>query len=252
MMKRKAGHFDFLFGEKRGGKIARVTFIPATKVPMSNGVFSEDPPALDGVLPIRPLQNQQTNQQSEDATGFDQNYIPLDGEIRRARKGLLWQWAQTQDAFIAEVLRRQEGIEIPYQEMLAGVFGKKCGWREAMIIEARHDENCRNELGQWLSLCAMKGESKELDAFSQAVESVSRAEEVGPVNRKFVCGLMFVLRCEHETRCRPPQNKVREFLKKNGMPVDDSRKNEARDLFKGPIMGTLPKGKAGRPRCPRG
>jgi DNA (cytosine-5)-methyltransferase 1 len=49
----------------------------------------------------------------------------------------------------------------------------------------------------------------------------------------------------------PKWRTLREFLKENGMPVDD-RKNEARDLFKGPIMGTLPKGKAGAPRGPRG
>jgi hypothetical protein len=187
--------------------------------------------------------------------GFTWNFIPLDASQRRARKGLLRQWVATKDPFVAEALRRQEGIEIPYREALWGLFGNygKHGiWREAMIMQAKHDKECREELGQVLSSFAVSGKSNELDAFSEAVESVSRAEKKGPVNRKFVCGLIFVLRCQIDTGCLPPQNKVREFLKKNGMSVDGSRKNEARDVFRGPIMGTLPKGKAGRPRGPQG
>lgn len=220
--------------------------------------LSEDPPPVAGILPIRPTPSAQ--EPKGENIAFDRDYIPLDGIHRRARKGLVWQWAQTKDSFVAEVLKRQEDIEIPYREAIAGVFGKKGGWREAMIIEARHDERCREELGQWLSRCAMSGESEELDAFSKAVESVSRAEELGPVNRKFVCGLLFVLRCQIETGCLPPQNKVRQYLKKIGFVVEETkewnstepRKNEARDLFKGPIMGNLPKGKPGRPRSQTG
>lgn len=213
----------------------------------------EDPPAVDGVLPIR--YKEPALLHKGDGVGFTWNFIPLDASQRRARKVLLRQWVATQDPFVAEALRRQERIEIPYREALWGLFGnygKNGIWREAMIMEAKHDKECREELGQVLSSFAVRLESNEFDAISEAVESVSRAEKKGPVNRKFVCGLMFVLRCQIETGCLPPQNKVREFLKKNGMPVDDSRKNEARDLFKGPIMGTLPKGKAGRPRGPRG
>lgn len=212
----------------------------------------EDPPVVDGGFPIlykKPAQP--TLLHESDGVVFTWNFIPLDASQRRARKGLLRQWVATKDPFVAEALRRQEGIEIPYREALAGVFGKKGGWRESMIIQARHDKECREELGQVLSGFAVTGQSQELDAFSKATEWVERIEECGPMNRKFVCGLMFVLRCQIETGCLPPQNKVREFLKENEMPVDD-RKNEARDLFKGPIMGTLPKGKAGAPRGPRG
>lgn len=233
------------------------------KVAPFREIPSEDPPPVPPVegeppryLPIRPLASQQTAKTSADTSNFDCDYIPLDATQRRARKGLLWQWVQTKDPLVAATLKRQEEIEIPYREAMAGVFGKKAGWREAIIIEARHDERCSKELGQWLSRCAVSGGSEELDAFSKAVESVCRAEEVGPVNRKFVCGLMFVLRCQIETGCLPPQNKVRQFLKELGFVVEETekwdspepRKNEARDLFKGPIMGNLPKGKAGRPR----
>jgi hypothetical protein len=214
----------------------------------------EDPPPVAGEYPpiLLPIRNMTPAQEPKgDGMGFTWNFIPLDASQRRARKGLLRQWVATKDPFVAEALRRQEGIEIPYREALAGVFGKKGGWRESMIIQARHDKECREELGEVLSGFAVTGQSEELDAFSKATEWVERIEECGPINRKFVCGLMFVLRCQIETGCLPPQNKVREFLKENGMPVDD-RKNEARDLFKGPIMGTLPKGKAGAPRGPRG
>lgn len=244
-MKRKAGK------EKTAKR-------PLAKLRGSAGarVLADDPPAVDGVLPIRQLTSQQTSKSSAGTSNFDRDYIPLDATQRRARKGLLWQWVQAKDPFVAATLKRQEEIEIPYREAMAGVFGKRAGWREAIIVEARHDERCREELGQWLSWCAVSGESAELDVFSKAVESVSRAEEVGPVNRKFVCGLMFVLRCQIETGCLPPQNKVRQFLKGLGFVVEETekwdstepRKNEARDLFKGPILGTLPKGKAGRPR----
>ena len=226
-------------------------------------VCSEDPPPVPPVegepllyLPIRDMTPAQpTLPHESDGMGFTWNFIPLDASQRRARKGLLRQWVATKDPFVAEALRRQEGIEIPYREALWGLFGNygKHGiWREAMIMEAKHDKECREELGQVLSSFAVRLDSNEFDAFSEAVESVSRVEKKGPVNRKFVCGLMFVLRCQIETGCLPPQNKVREFLKKSGMPVDGSRNNESRDLFKGPIMGTLPKGKAGAPRGPRG
>jgi hypothetical protein len=151
----------------------------------------------------------------------------------------------------------------PFRELIeaifkAGWYDNKAGWREAMILLARQDERCKQVLGQWLSECAVQLKREELDLFARAVERISNAPE--RANQKRVYALLFVLRCVEKTGFLPPQNKVRQFLKKIGFAVDetkagiltDPRKNEARDLFKGPVLGKLPKGKAGAPRGPRG
>lgn len=230
-------------------KLRKIILVKVKQKQTRCEVLREDPPSVAGGVQIRAITNIQ--EPRGESIAFDKTYIPLDGKQRRARKGLLMQWVQTKDPFIAEALKRQEEIETPYREAVKGMYGKKGGWRESIILEAKYDAACRQELGQWLSRCAVSGESKELDAFSKAVESVIRADEVGPVNRKFLCGLQFVLRWHIETKSLPTQARVRGFLKKIGMLVDD-RKNEARDLFKGPIMGNLPHGKAGRPRSKTG
>jgi hypothetical protein len=151
----------------------------------------------------------------------------------------------------------------PFRELIeaifkAGWYDNKAGWREAMIILAKQDERCRQVLGQWLSVCAVQLKREELDLFARAVERISNAPE--RANQKRVYALMFVLRCAEKTGFLPTQNKVRQFLKKIGFVVDetkegnlaDPRKNEARDLFKGPVLGNLPKGKPGRPRSQTG
>lgn len=151
----------------------------------------------------------------------------------------------------------------PFRELIeaifkAGWYDNKAGWREAMIILAKQDERCRQVLGQWLSECAVQLKREELDLFARAVERISNAPE--RANQKRIYALFFVLRCVEKTGFLPPQNKVRQFLKKIGFVVDetktgnlaDPRKNEARDLFKGPVLGNLPKGKPGKPRSQTG
>jgi len=149
-----------------------------------------------------------------------------------------------------------------YRELIeatfkAGWYDNKAGWREAMILLARQDERCSQVLGQWLSECAVQLKREELDLFARAVERVSNAPE--RANQKRISALFFVLRCVEKTGFLPPQNKVRQFLKKNGFVVEETkewnspepRKNEARDLFKGPVLGNLPKGKPGpKPNSP--
>lgn len=150
----------------------------------------------------------------------------------------------------------------PFRELIeaifkAGWYDNKAGWREAMIILAKQDERYSQVLGQWLSECAVQLKREELDLFARAVERVSNAPE--RANQKRISALFFVLRCVEKTGFLPPQNKVRQFLKKNGFVVEETkewnspepRKNEARDLFKGPVLGNLPKGKPGpKPNSP--
>lgn len=151
----------------------------------------------------------------------------------------------------------------PFRELIeaifkAGWYDNKAGWREAMIILAKQDERCRQVLGQWLSECAVQLKREELDLFARAVERVSNAPE--RANQKRITALFFVLRYVEKIGFLPPQNKVRQFLKKNRFVVEETkewnspepRKNEARDLFKGPVLGNLPKGKSGRPRSETG
>lgn len=151
----------------------------------------------------------------------------------------------------------------PFRELIeaifkAGWYDNKAGWREAMILLARQDERCKQVLGQWLSECAVQLKREELDLFARAVERISNAPE--RANQKRVFALFFVLRYVEKIGFLPPQNKVRQFLKKNGFVVEETkewnspepRKNEARDLFKGPVLGNLPKGKSGRPRSETG
>jgi hypothetical protein len=192
-------------------------------------VCSEDPPPVEGepprYLPIRDM-------------------TPAQWKVPFCMKSPLFDWP-----FYREV------IEATFK---AGWYDNKAGWREAMILLARQDERCRQVLGQWLSKCAVQLKREELDLFARAVERISNAPE--RANQKRVYALLFVLRCVEKTGFLPPQNKVRQFLKKIGFAVDetkagiltDPRKNEARDLFKGPVLGKLPKGKAGAPRGPRG
>jgi hypothetical protein len=190
----------------------------------------EDPPPVEGIDPLfaKPLKDSTPAQWK----------VPLD------MKTPLFDWPPF-----------REQIEAIFK---AGWYDNKAGWREAMILLARQDERCRRVLGQWLSECAVQLKREELDLFARAVERVANAPE--RANQKRVYALLFVLRCVQETGFLPPQNEVRRFLKNIGFAVDetkagiltDPRKNEARDLFKGSVLGNLPKGKPGRPRSQTG
>ena len=184
-------------------------------------------------------------------TDFDHAYIPLDAMQRRARRGLLRQWAMTPDPFIAETLRWQENIEIPTREAVVAMYGKGAGWRDTMLVAAKHDPQAREELALWLGTVASNGNQDEFAAFGKAMSRVGFVDEMGAINRKRLVAILFVLRCWTEKQGLPTQAQVREVLKSAGFETEgDTRKNEARDFFTGPILGTLPKAKAGPKKSP--
>lgn len=184
-------------------------------------------------------------------TDFDHGYIPLDGKQRRARRGLLRQWAMTPDPLIAERLRWQENVEIPFREVIVSIYGKGSGWREAVLVEAKHDPHAREELGLWLGSVASNGDQEEFSAFAKAISKLALVNEAGAINRKRLVAILFILRCWTEKRGLPTQAKVREVLKSAGFETEGyTRNNEARTFFTGPILGTLPKAKAGRKKLP--
>lgn len=178
---------------------------------------------------------------------FNREYVPIDSIQRRARLGLLRQWDLTRDAFVASHLRWQEDVEVPHREAVVAIYGKGAGWREAAIVQAKHDAEIREELGAWLGAVAASGNQDEFSAFAAAMKRVCLCDETGPTNRKRLMAILFVLRCWTKRNGLPTQAGVRDFLKQKGFETEgDTRKNEARDFFTGPILGTLPKAKAGR------
>lgn len=180
-------------------------------------------------------------------TDFDHGYIPLDGKQRRARRGLLRQWAMTPDPFIAERLRwqdhRREQVELPYVEQLRFIFGKPMDWRTVICIEAKHDSDSRQELADWLAGSAIENDADELAAFAKILTEIQKAKEPGPYVKTKVVALLFVLRC-FDAGVMPTKAQVREFLRAKKIRLPE-RNNEWRDLFDGPILGHLPQAQAG-------
>ena len=180
-------------------------------------------------------------------TDFDNGYIPLDGKQRRARRGLLQQWAMTHDPFIAERLRwqdrRREEVELPYVEQLRFIFGKPMDWRTVICIEAKHDSDSRQELADWLAGAAIENDADELAVFAKISAEIQKAKEPGPYVKTKVVALLFVLRCFDEG-AMPTKAQVREFLAAKMIRLPE-RNNEARDIFDGPILRQLPQAQAG-------
>ena len=155
---------------------------------------------------------------------------------------------------------------VPCRELVEGIYGKKAGWMELVISLAKQEDRKRGEilLGNWLSRCAVGEKIEDLAEFTEAVRRVSRSAKDGAKHKKFVTALMFYLRFEARTGRQPTQPQVRQFLSENGFFVlpdetpysldaerEDPRKNEARDLFKGRVLGNLQKGKSGpKPNSP--
>ena len=185
-------------------------------------------------------------------TSFNAAYIPLSGIQRRRRRELIQRLLQLQSRglsapMLSAEMRHQEEQEIPYVELLAAIFGKGADWRIATCLEAEHDPRVRNELAWWLSKAAIEGDADELMRFQQAVKTIKAIEETAPAKRPKALALLFVLRRWFESQGLPTEAQVRQFLIRAGIPLSsEGRKNEARDIFNGPILGTLPKGKPGR------
>ena len=161
-------------------------------------------------------------------------------------------------AALAE-MRYQQEEEIPYLKALRATFGKGADWRVAICLEAKRDQQVRNELAWWLAKAVVEGDADELMRFQQAVKTIKQIEKTAPVNRAKALAILFVLRyrMKRETwapwpALLPTEAQVRQYLIRAGsLRPSEGRKNEARDIFNGPILGTLPKGKPGRkPKSP--
>jgi hypothetical protein len=155
---------------------------------------------------------------------------------------------------------------VPCRELIEGIYGKKAGWMELVIFLAKQEDRKRGEilLGKWLFRCAVEEKAEDLAEFTKAVRRVSRSAKDGAKHEKFVAALMFYLRFEARTGLQPTQPQVRRFLDENEYFVlpdetlysldaerEDPRKNEKRDLFRGPVLGNLQKGKPGpKPNSP--
>jgi hypothetical protein len=190
-------------------------------------------------------------------TGFNTAYIPLSGILRRRRRELIQRLLQLPESrelaapVLAAEMQHQEEQEIPYVELLGVIFGKGADWRIATCLEAKHDPRVRNELASWLSKVVIERDDDELMRFQQAVKTIKRIEETGPAKRPKTLALLFVLRCWFERQGLPTEPQVRQFLVRAGIPLDEGRKNEARDIFNRRILGILRKGKPGRkPKYP--
>ena len=231
--------------KKKSKPVAGRTAQRDSKTAPANG--DPFPPLGDPTWPSGILRIMTPKRTPKPQPSFNYEYIPLDAMQRRARRGLVQQWLKTHDSFVAEALAEQERIEIPYREQIAAAYGKDAGWRDALIVAARTDERAREELASWLSSVAAKGERAEFFAFYEAMSRVANVDERGVINRKKLLAILFVLHCWIEKNALPTQAATRVFLASQGYKMEgSSRQNEARDLFIGPILGTLPKAKAGR------
>ncbi len=181
---------------------------------------------------------------------FNPQYVPLLASARRVRRGLIRQWENTHDPFVAAALCRQEDREIPFFEELTATVGKKnANWRTVLQWEARHDQQANAELAHWLVEAATSDDPQESKRFRQAEAALRRALADGPLERAKAIAIFWALRylCEKGYWATRPM--VKEALKQMGCRFPSSKKgqNDPR-FFRGPVLGRVLKDKGGRPR----
>jgi len=181
---------------------------------------------------------------------FNHQYVPLLASERRARRGLIQQWVNTHDPFVAAALSKQQDQEIPFLEELTATVGKKnANWRVVLQWEARHDQHARAELAHWLVKAATGDDPQESKRFHEAETALRRTLANGPFEQAKAFAIFWVLRYLCEKHCWPTRSMVKAALKERGHRFPSSKRgqNDAR-FFRGPVLGRVLKDKGGRPR----
>jgi hypothetical protein len=191
---------------------------------------------------------------------FDLGYDLLLASEREARRQLLAPWrffspdslVANIDPFVALVLHRQEVRDKETRDLLDALLGKGSNWRSALCLEARRNDYARSELERVMGSAAAQGDTREVERFLEAFKAVDRLK-TGLVKLTKAQALFFVLGCRARGEPLPTRGEVLRFV----LPIlasgdmDSRKRNAARDIFTGPILSALLRGRAGRPRKTR-
>ena len=154
------------------------------------------------------------------------------------------------DPYVARELHRQELRDKELRDVLNALFGKAGDWRVALCIEARRNDYARGELA-----CAIAtGDgTREVDRFLEAFKAIALLKKRGPVKTAKAWALLFVLGCRVHGEPMPTKGEVLRFVQSRLASEDFNslKEHAARDIFTGPILDALLRGRAGRPRKTR-
>jgi hypothetical protein len=199
---------------------------------------------------------------------FDLSYDLLLASEREARRQLLAPWGlfhpayaiEHIDPFVARELHLQEKRDKELRDVLDALFGtdrdwcvglcsKAGAWRIGLCIEARRNDYARDELARAMNSAANRGDTREVARFLEAFRAVDRLKERGPVKIGKALALFFVLGCRVRGEPLPTRSEVLRIVQSRlaSGDIDSLKRNASRDIFTGPILSALLRGRAGRP-----
>lgn len=152
-----------------------------------------------------------------------------------------------------EMLAR-DGPPVVMQEILKANFGSD-DWRLAvLLVTANPCNKLENaELAAWLMRAVKEHNGDELRAFAKCLDALKNGDS--PTKRAKALALYFASQRQLKYGKLPTKAEVRKYLEIAGivLPERDSAgwKKLGRDLFSGPILSALPRGRAGSPKKPR-
>lgn len=148
---------------------------------------------------------------------------------------------------------RRDGLPTWCREELEAAYGFE-NWRLAVCLVINHKDGKaeRAELAEWLVGAVQREDGDELRAFAKCLDALRDGKQGSRAKNARALALHFCRKHFEQTGRTPSQAWVRRYLVKYGFPelkCTDStmRRNEARDIFFGPILGSLRKAKGGRP-----
>ena len=148
---------------------------------------------------------------------------------------------------------RRDGLPPLYRESLESVYGFG-DWRlvVCLVIGGADGKGERAELAEWLVGAIERQDGDELRAFAKCLDALGSGKQGSRGQNARALALHFCQKHFAQTGRIPTQAWVRRYLAEHGFPelaLESStmRKNEARDIFFGPVLGCLPKAKGGKP-----
>ena len=228
-------------GELESAEVKKEAFVP-----LKPG--REDPP----YIPLK-------RKPSGTATSFDLDYDLLLATEREARRQLLAPWAMILDVlkklgpakfvdpYVARELHRQELRDKELRDVVNALFGNAGDWRVGLCIEARLNGYARGEFDRAI---VAQDDPRETDRFLEAFKAIALLKKRGPVKAAKAWALVFVLGCRVCGDPLPTKGEVLRFVGSK-LPSGIWKENAARDIFTGPILDALLRGRAGRPRKTR-
>ena len=208
-----------------------------------------------------------------DKIKFDPDYEPLLAGEREARRQLLAppvmlppdilkELGPTKfvDPYVARELHLQEVRDKELRDVVDTLFGKngdwcvglrsKAGdWLIGLCIETRRNDYASGELTRALGHAATQGDTGEAARFVEAFRAIDRLKERGPVRVAKAWALYFTLGCRVCGDPLPTRGEVLRFVQSKMAlgDIDSLKRNAWRDIFTGPILSALLRGRAGRP-----